>query len=225
VLGVWASGSGESWVHRIGSVGAGAALLTLAARHVALHDRRRWWALVGMGTAFVAAAASPLAVAVGAVSALVLGRTAFANRSSVRARPIVFAIISAVIACGGVVWWVRQQTDLVWYWFPDESDLRADLVVVALFMASLANAVFEESLWRWLLPAFLRPGGNFMLAIGFGVAHWNSIPGGVTGMILTAAFGFGMHALVRFSGNTIALAVLVHAGADFTLLWHLFGAK
>jgi hypothetical protein len=221
IAGVCVSGSPIDVVGAAGSAVAALSLLLIATRHLCAVDRDRAFAMVTMAVSLLVSEWVPIALLLGALGAVYFCRSAFVSRQTVTVWAMACTIAFAVLAWAGSTWWAVQRDGLTWYRM-DGWHFGATLPAVFI-VAALVNAVFEEHLWRWLLPGLAIRGSIPLLAFGFGAAHWNSIPSGWLGVLLATAFAFGMHLLTRLSRNTIALAVAVHVVADITLLWAVFG--
>ena len=222
IAGVCVSGSPIEVVGAAGSAVAALSLLLIATRHLYSVDRDRALAMATMAVSLLVSEWVPIALLFGALGAVHFCRSAFMSRQTVTVWAMACAIAFAVLAWAGSTWWAVQRDGLTWYGGMDGWHFGAMLPVVFVVVA-LVNAVFEEYLWRWLLPGLAVRGSIPLLAFGFGAAHWNSIPSGWLGVLLATAFAFGMHLLTRLSRNTIALAVAVHVIADVTLLLAVFG--
>lgn len=116
-------------------------------------------------------------------------------------------------------------------WFPllPPGLTRSLVVAIAATAAiSVANAIFEETLWRWAVPAILirsgvSPAGAITISsLAFGVAHFNGLPPGVLGVVLTCVFALLSFWLVRVSGSLLP-SICVHAVIDMALIMPLSG--
>ena len=93
----------------------------------------------------------------------------------------IFAVIGALSAWLFIVW---SGTDAVASW---------SMALIAVLMAA-RNAFHEELLYRNLLIGALKPhfGAIHAVAVSafiFGVGHWNGLPAGVLGVLMTLALG------------------------------------
>ncbi|WP_082297613.1 CPBP family intramembrane glutamic endopeptidase [Microbacterium sp. GCS4] len=87
----------------------------------------------------------------------------------------------------------------------------------AFYSLTELNSAYEEVLWRLLLPRLIG-GRTFLLSVGFGLAHLNSMPYGLSGVVLTAAFALTAHWIVRRSNGSIVPTIGAHIVADIVLL-------
>ena len=55
---------------------------------------------------------------------------------------------------------------------------------------------------------------NICQAVGFGIAHWNGVPSGPSGVALTCVYGLLMGGLHEWGGG-LAIPTLAHAVADY----------
>lgn len=92
---------------------------------------------------------------------------------------------------------------------------------VQLASLGVLNAIAEEVSSRgfWLHEFMLRGRlsfwhANMCQAASFGVWHYHGIPSGVTGVVLTAVYGFAMGLLHQY-GNGLLLPVAAHSIADY----------
>jgi membrane protease YdiL (CAAX protease family) len=92
---------------------------------------------------------------------------------------------------------------------------------IQLASVAVLNAMAEEASSRgfWLNEFMLRGKlsfwhANLCQAISFGVWHCHGIPSGVTGVVLTAVYGFAMGLLHQY-GNGLLLPVVAHSIADY----------
>jgi membrane protease YdiL (CAAX protease family) len=92
---------------------------------------------------------------------------------------------------------------------------------IQLASVAVLNAMAEEASSRgfWLNEFMLRGKlsfwhANLCQAISFGVWHYHGIPSGVTGVVLTAVYGFAMGLLHQY-GNGLLLPVVAHSIADY----------
>lgn len=128
--------------------------------------------------------------------------------------------VAAILALGaglGVALWVLSDTGVIrFYYVPDwaSSGLALWLLIVA---SAIANSAYEEVLWRFLLPQVLG-GQAVLLSIGFGLAHINSLPSGLSGVLLTTVFALAAHWIVSRSGGSILTTIGAHFVADVVLL-------
>ena len=89
-------------------------------------------------------------------------------------------------------------------------------------------AIFEETLWRWAVPTILirsgiSPAGAITISsLAFGVAHFNGLPPGVLGVVLTCGFALLSFWLIRVSGSLLP-SICVHAVIDMALIMPLSG--
>jgi membrane protease YdiL (CAAX protease family) len=101
----------------------------------------------------------------------------------------------------------------------------AALVVAApigIVLLSMANAAFEEVLWRGVIMQSLESAfgrGTFVCilqAVGFGVWHFRGFPSGVVGSVLTAIFAL-MMGILRMRGRGMLAPFVAHVCADATI--------
>lgn len=93
------------------------------------------------------------------------------------------------------------------------------VLIVAVFVLALGNAIGEELLWRGALndearalPAFAQYVLQF---ISFGLAHWHGLPGGWSGCLLTGVASVLFLSIHRRWG--ICASILAHLVADIVI--------
>ncbi|MGI8459388.1 MAG: CPBP family intramembrane glutamic endopeptidase [Propionibacteriaceae bacterium] len=216
-----------SWVGPAGVVGSDcrhrwAATLLSAAVAGALMQRLTglsWQALPGLVavTAVVVVGVRSSGVRSPSVRSPSVGR--WVRRAVPRDRPsVALAAVLAPVACILVAWQLDRDGSLVF--------LRLSFPVIVL--GALANAAFEELLWRGAaLRLLLRAGcprgvAVFVQAVSFGLAHLvQGFPSGLVGALLATLFGAAQAVLVLRT-RSLVLAVLVHTAVDLTIFVNLF---
>lgn len=145
-------------------------------------------------------------------------------RRNSRVQPcLVWALGVAFAGCSilGAHWWLSTKQffaiELIPGWLP------APLLLPSLIGAALVNAVFEECLWRKLLPVLVGSvrWATPILCVAFGATHYWAIPNGLVGVALTTVFAGLMNGLAFLARGRILPAVVVHAVADAYLLFTL----
>ncbi|HET6824712.1 MAG TPA: CPBP family intramembrane glutamic endopeptidase [Amnibacterium sp.] len=150
------------------------------------------------------------------------------------------ALVLALVA--GLRWWrstgftrPSEWRDLRLYWLPVVllfapfvAGIRIPSLAVVgmLLLGYLATAVFEETMWRGVMLAVLRPLGIWpavlLSSVLFGLGHLgNSSLRGFSVMIVAQAFGAAVQgvglAAVRLRTNTIWPLIAIHALHDLFL--------
>ena len=118
---------------------------------------------------------------------------------------------------------------------PDVSALAASIPVAALqnrvlagVCFSIANALLEELIFRWVLYEAISAEWGAGMAIGatsllFGLGHLQGYPPGLLGAFMAAAFGLAL-ALLRCWTGGLGLTVGCHVFADATIFCILFSS-
>lgn len=210
------------------------ALVAAAAFAILLVRRRETWRGARRSTAVWGMAAGiALTGVVGGYSAVVLAAASLLlwPEAVARIRPVppLAPLAGAAIAGASVLalaLWVQSRGMFAFSPFPPAVAESGGLFFLVVVAVSLVNAVQEETLWRFLLPRLLGGPSAFTVTVtslGFGLLHWNGIPSGPLGAAMTTVFAFAMHGLVRLGGGTLLWAILVHAIADFAVIYFLYG--
>jgi len=192
-------------------------------------DLRRRAGYAVIACAFVLAAtpaqiACPLFAPVLAMILWPKGRSVWAGLP----RSLAIAIAVAIPSIAVVLWWWSARSSIVFYSFlPDWFTRTAPAWAIALFCCAAAafNATWEELLWRRVLPgtlvlrsALTRAASVIGLSALFGIAHIHSLPGGLPGVLMTAAFAVVAHVVVLALSRGIVAAVFAHFTVDAVLL-------
>lgn len=137
-------------------------------------------------------------------------------------------VLTGVVTAQVLVFGPQHAAVLSWVVLPGQ-DAGLAVVTVIVVIASATNAIYEEFLWRAALTRLhgskLSVVGVLILSVGFGLAHINGTPGGITGMIYTALFGAAMWTLRCLAGNSVAPCIAVHFAADLILIGGLYVSR
>ncbi len=181
--------------------------------------------LVLATTTFVAAGALwqiSLALALGLTAGVrrfvpAPGRASF-ERGKV---PVGLTVFAGFITPGALIGWV-------YFLDPDLSDLTGmipnspvGLLVLGGVVFAVANATFEEWVWRgYLQPALSEDFGLAwavcLQALSFGIAHAHGFPRGAVGVALAGSWAVLLGILRQVSGGLLA-PILAHIVADATI--------
>lgn len=101
-------------------------------------------------------------------------------------------------------------------------------LVGAALTFSILNALLEEVIWRGILLQWLaqvlRPGIAILIqALSFGIAHWNGVPSGLSGVVLATGYGILLGMLALRTDGLLA-AVLAHVAADLVIFSLLYAS-
>lgn len=150
---------------------------------------------------------------------------AFPRRDRLRIWIVAISIGGASAATLWVVW-LSPLLATVWLrpgLLPEALIHPPALLVASVGFLALANAIFEEALWRGAVNHGLMAAGIgriTALCIGsaaFGVAHLHGAPPGLLGVALASVFAFSMSLLTAWSQSLVP-GIVAHAIVDIAIL-------
>ncbi len=233
LVGIIGAGLGVSFWGRTGSLLAGASLVALGSwiwhRKSRVDDKRTGIALLVIGSSFALSAFwTEIPVPLVGLAAFFIAKPKLRIVLGIAsAKSFVIAAFFMVLSCFALARWVNSSSSIIFLTVPIPTFATESvyLSLVVLGLGALFNSIFEETLWRWLLWRVGIPFRYLTLSLGFGIAHWNSIPNGIVGVFMASLFGFGMHYVTyRFKGS-ILVPITIHFFSDLTVLVLLFGIE
>lgn len=146
------------------------------------------------------------------------------SRSDVSRVPLMVwgvAVVLAGVAGLAVWWWAKAGPPTLRFIDMPMCCAEPFFTTSLVVGAAAANSIYEEVLWRHVLPVALgrpRVWVAVALSLRFGAAHMNSLPGGASGVLMTTIFALVSHALVKAANGSLLPSIGVHFVADVVLL-------
>lgn len=136
-------------------------------------------------------------------------------------------LASAVTPVGLLGWWILLRPDLSDIRATYVPDLPLPLLLVGGALFVLANASFEEIIWRGVLQsqlgALLPPAWAVLVqALSFGLVHAHGFPRGASGVALAGGWALLLGLLRLRSGGLLA-PILAHFVADAVIVGIVLG--
>lgn len=119
------------------------------------------------------------------------------------------------------------RPSLAWSMLPGQEQ-GLGIVVLIVLGASLANAAFEELLWRVGMDRLFIGQASFIarslaLSAMFGLSHIHGTPGGKLGMVFAGLFGLAMSLIRRMAAGSMVPPLVAHFTADVMLIGNAYG--